>query len=100
MYKSTIKEAISEWNRKNPKLRKKTLGSVAKELGISTPAISQLDNSSQFQKHSEVIFKFKNKQNQIDNFELYCQLDVPIIQKLKKLKDLLNCEIYDLIGKE
>lgn len=99
MYKSTIKLAISKWNSKHPELRKKTMGSVAKELGISTPALSQIDNSSQFQKHSEVICQIKNKQNQIDNFELYVKLDIPIINKLKKITQILDCQIYDLIIK-
>lgn len=96
-YKSNIKQVISEWNNKHPDLRKKTLSSVAKELGVSTSLLSQFNDSSQFQKHAAVIFKFKNKQNQIDNFKLYSELDIPIIKKLAKVIELLECEIYDII---
>ena len=96
-YKSNIKQVISEWNNKNPKLRKKTLSSLAKELGVSTSLLSQFNNSIQFQKHAIVIFNCKDKKIQINNFKLYSQLDIPIIKKLAKIIELLECDIYDII---
>lgn len=101
-FKSNIKEAISNWNTKNPTLRKKTLGSIAKEIGVSASAISQIDNNNstmQFQKHSAVIFDSKDKQKQIENFNLYKKLDIPIIKRLEAIRVILECEIYDLIKK-
>ena len=97
MYKSTIKEAILKWNSNHPELRKKTLGTIAKELGISTSYLSQLNQSNTFQKHVGVILESDLKLNQISTFDLYVKLDIPIINKLQKIKELLGCEIYDLI---
>lgn len=97
MYKSTIKESISEWNRKNPELRKKTLGIVAQELGVSTSSLSQIDSSNQYQKHASVIFESDVKFEQMTIFNLYQKLDIPLINKLKKIMEILDCQIYDLI---
>jgi hypothetical protein len=101
-FKSNIKEAISEWNEKNPTLRKKTLGSVAKELGVSTSALSQIDSNNskdQFQKHSEVIFESDKPKKQIEMWNLYKKLDVPMIKRLEQIRTILGCQIYDLIKK-
>ena len=101
-FKSNIKEAISNWNKKNPTLRKKTVGSIADELGVSSSALSQIDNNNsanQFQKHCAVIFDSKDKQKQIENFNLYKKLDIPIIKRLARICEILECEIYDVIKK-
>lgn len=96
-YKSKIKDAISEWNKKHPELRKKTLRSVAEELGISTSALSQIDSSNQFQKHASVIFEFDAAFEQMTIFNLYQKLDIPLINKFQKIMEILDCQIYDLI---
>ena len=101
-FKSNIKEAISNWNKKNPTLRKKTVGSIADELGVSSSALSQIDNNNsanQFQKHCAVIFDSKDKKKQIENFNLYKKLEIPIIKRLEAIRVILECEIYDLIKK-
>lgn len=95
--KSTIKEAVSKWNSDNPTLRKKTLGSLASDLGISTSALSQIDSSSQFQKYLSVVFESDVKFEQMTVFDLYAKVDIPIIKKLSKIKDVLECEIYHLV---
>ncbi len=100
MIKSNIKEAISTWNKNNPELRKKTLGSIAEELGITTSALSQIEASNQFQKHLVVIFESTDKHTQSSMFNLYNRIDVPIIKKLSKIMELLDCEIYDLAKSE
>jgi transcriptional regulator with XRE-family HTH domain len=100
MYKSTIKKAISKWNSDNPTLRKKTMGYIASELGISNSYLSQIDNSEIFQKHACVILEPKVKLEQVALFELYRKLDIPIINKLQKIREILNCEIYDLIEED
>ena len=99
MYKSIIKEAISKWNRDNPELRQKTMASLANEIGISPAALSQLDLSGSFQKHAEVIMEPKVKFEQSAIFDLYLKLNIPIINRLQKIKEILGCEIYDLIKK-
>lgn len=100
MLKSNIKVAIAEWNRKNPELRKKTLGSIAADLGVTTSMLSQMDSTPQFQKHLSVVFESKVKFEQMTAFDLYKKLDIPVIQKLSKIKDWLGCEIYDLVKVE
>jgi DNA-binding Xre family transcriptional regulator len=99
MIKSNIKEAIALWNEKNPTLRKKTLGSVATELGISTSALSQIESSPQFQKHLSVVFESEVNFERKTVFELYKKVDIPIIKKLSKIMEMLECEIYDLASK-
>lgn len=98
--KSKIKEAISTWNENNPELRKKTLGSIASDLGISTSALSQIEDSNQFQKHMAVVFASDVSFNQKNTFKMYKKIDIPIINKLSKIMELLDCEIYDLVGFE
>lgn len=98
--KSKIKQAIFNWNQKNPTLRKKTLSTIAEELGISVSALSQIESSPQFQKHLEVILDSKIKFEQKTCFELYKKVDIPIINKLSKIIDILDCEIYDVVGLE
>lgn len=98
--KSTIKEAIATWNENHPELRKKTLSTIAKELGISVSALSQIEASSQFQKHLSVILESDVKFEQKTCFELYKKVDIPIINKLSKIIEILDCEIYDVVGLE
>ena len=98
--KSNIKGAISDWNKANPTLRKKTLGSVAEELGVTTSALSQIEASNQFQKHLSVVFESDKNDIQCSMFKLYKKVDIPIINKLSKIKELLDCEIYDLVKRE
>ena len=98
MYKSKIKEAVSEWNRKNPTLRKKSLGSIAGDLNVSTSSLSQIEASNQFQKHMAVIFDSPVKFEQMTMFKLYQKTDIPIINKFAKISEILECEIYDLVG--
>ena len=98
--KSNIKNAISDWNKKNPTLRKKTLGTVAAELGISTSALSQIESSNQFQKHLAVVFESKVKFEQMTCFDIYKKVDIPVINKLSKIMEILDCQIYDLVSKK
>ena len=99
-YKSNIKEVIQNWNEKNPNLRKKTLGSIAKELGVSLSILSQIDSNNsakQFHKHCAVIFESKSKSKQKALFEIYQKADVLIVKRLAKICEILDCEIYDLV---
>lgn len=98
--KSTIKEAIATWNENHPELRKKTLGSIATDLGVSTSALSQIEDSNQFQKHLAVVFASDVRFNQKNTFKMYKKIDIPIINKLSKIMELLDCEIYDLVAVE
>jgi transcriptional regulator with XRE-family HTH domain len=99
MVKSKIKEAIADWNKNNPTLRKKSLGSLAEELGVSTSSLSQIEASNQFQKHLAVVMESDVKFEQMTAFEIYRKIDIPIINKLSKIKEILGCEICDLVGK-
>ena len=98
--KSTIKEAIATWNENNPQLRKKTLGSIASDLGVSTSSLSQIEDSNQFQKHLAVVLESDVKFEQITIFDIYKKIDIPIINKLSKIMVLLDCQIYDLVAVE
>lgn len=97
MIKLSIKEAITTWNQKNPELRKKTLGSVAEQLGVTASSLSQIENSNQFKKHLSVIVYSKNKKKQVETFALYKKVDIPVINKLAKITKILDCEIYDIV---
>jgi DNA-binding Xre family transcriptional regulator len=97
IYKSTIIESIKKWNEKHPELRKKTLKSIANDIGISCSALSQIDQSSNFQKHASVIFLSKVSDEQMATFKLYKQLQIPLIDKLQKIMQILECDICDLI---
>lgn len=102
MYKQNFNEAISKWNDKNPTLRKKTLSSIATEIGVSVSALSQIDNNNsanQFKKHCAVIFESKSKAKQKETFELFKKADIPIINTLAKFCNILECDIYDIIKK-
>lgn len=100
MYKSNIKQAIQKWNDKNPTLRKKTMKSVAEEIGETPTSLSRIDqgrSSNQFQKHCAVIFspETKNKVNEL--FEIYQKADIPVVNKLYKICKNLGCEVHDLV---
>ena len=99
-YKQNFKEAISNWNKKNPTLRKKTLSSIANEMKKSVSALSQIDknnSANQFQKHCIVIFESKIKSKQKETFELYKKADITIINTLAKFCEILECDIWDLV---
>lgn len=99
---SNIPEAISNWNLNNPTLRRKTMKSVADEISISAQSLSQIDknnSANQFQKHCAVIFESKQKAKQLEVFDLYKKLDVLVINKLVKICEVLECQIWDVIKK-
>jgi transcriptional regulator with XRE-family HTH domain len=98
--KSTIKEAIATWNANHPELRKKTLSTIAEELGISVSALSQIEASSQFQKHLAVILESDVNFEQMTCFNIYKKIDIPVINKLSKIMELLECQIYDLVKRK
>jgi hypothetical protein len=95
--KFKVKDAIAKWNKNNPELRKKTVGSIAKDLGISASSLSQLEDSNQFQKHMVVVLESDIKFEQMTCFDLYKKLDIPVINKLDKITVLLDCQIFDLV---
>lgn len=101
-FKSNISEAVSNWNRNHPELRQKTLSSIAKELGVSASSISQIDSNNsanQFQKHCAVIFGSKLKSKQLETLELYKKLDISVINRLIKICNILECQIWDVVKK-
>lgn len=101
-FQSNIPAAISNWNLNNPILRKKTLKSVADELGIPSSSLSQIDRNNSantFQKHCAVIFESKRKSKQLEVLELYKKLDIPLVNRLVKICNILECNIWDVVKK-
>jgi hypothetical protein len=92
-YTSIIKQAVVDWNDANPTLRKKTMDSTAKEVGVTSSALIQMEETNQFQKHAAVILNCKSKKKQVECFETFKQLDIPLINKWKKICEYLECEI-------
>ena len=72
MVKSKIKYAIAVYNKNNPALRKKTLSSLAEELGVSTSSLSQIEASNQFQKHLAVVMESDDINVQSKAFKIIC----------------------------
>lgn len=101
-FRSNITEAISNWNLNNPELPKKTIRSLADEIGLSASSISQIDKNhswNQFQKHCAVIFESKLKSEQLKTLDMYKKLNIPIVNRLIKICSILQCEIWDVVKK-
>jgi len=100
-FKTTIKEAIEKWNKKNPEKKQKTLVSVADEIGTSSQVLSQLGSrfSKNFNKHCDVIFMSENKDEINVTWKMYLNQKVKIFEKLENIRIILECEISDLITK-
>lgn len=99
-FRSNIPETISNWNLNNPTLRQKTLKSVADELGVPSSSLSQIDRNNSantFQKHCAVIFESKRKSKQLEVLELYKKLDIPVVNRLVKICNILECHIWDVV---
>ena len=99
---SNITQAITNWNLNNPELPKKTIRSLSKEIGLTASAISQIDKNhswNQFQKHCLVIFQSNLKSEQLKVFDMYKKLDILIVNRLIKICNILQCEIWDVVKK-
>lgn len=99
-FRSNITQAILNWNLNNPELPRKTIRSLADEIGLSASAISQIDknnSANQFQKHCAVIFESKLKSEQLKTLDMYKKLDIPIVNRLINICSILQCEIWDIV---
>lgn len=101
-FKAKIKQAVKDWNKKNPTLRQKTISSVAEEVGVTVQYISAIGKryKKQFNAHFEVIFNSPKKEVIKQNWESYTKLDILLLQNIEAIRTNLGCEIYDLIEKE
>jgi len=98
MYKSVIPQAIDNWNKANPTLRKLTLTSIAKQIGCSQPYLSGIGKSKEFEKYSEYLYDSKIKFEFCYRWGLCVQSSNSVlIQRLEAIRKILGCEIYDLI---
>jgi len=101
MYKSNLTNAIAEYNRNNPTLRKLTLTSIAKQIGCSQPYLSGIGKSKEFEEVFSFVFRDKFKHSQISRWE-YCFVspkETTMLQRLEAIRKILGCEIYDLINR-
>jgi len=100
MYKSNLTNAIDNWNKANPTLRKLTLTSIAKQIGCSQPYLSGIGKSKEFETIFKEIFSVVDE-NDIRIYWKNCKTVVrtPLIQRLEAIRKILGCEIYDLIKK-
>jgi len=98
MYKSVIPQAIDNWNKANPTLRKLTLTSIAKQIGCSQPYLSGIGKSKEFENVFNYIFYEEDNKNYIlMAWEYTKNSKKPLIQRLEAIRKILGCEIYDLI---
>jgi len=97
MYKSVIPQAIDNWNKANPTLRKLTLTSIAKQIGCSQPYLSGIGKSKEFDSLFSVVFFSKRKGKIRREWEYWVKYKSPLIQRLEAIRKILGCEIYDLI---
>lgn len=98
----TLKEAIKSWNERNPTLRKKTISSLAEEIGMTKQDLSQLGKRSnkKLNSHLEVIFANEDKAKINWNWEHYLTLNIIALNHFEAVRKALNCSIWDLIKKE
>jgi len=98
MYKSNLTNAISDYNAKNPTLRKLTLTSIAKQIGCSQPYLSGIGKSKEFEYLYKSIYLTKQKKGIEKRWFLHVKTSNSIlIQRLEAIRKILRCEIYDLI---
>lgn len=100
-YKVTIKEAVDDWNKKNPEKKQKTLVSLAEEIGTSSQVLSQLGvrHSKNFNKHCEVIFQREDYETINSMWTYFTTINIIILNRLEKIRIALGCNIWDLICK-
>ena len=101
MYEINIKQSLKNWNENNPTLRKKTLSTLAEEVGITKQAISQLGkrHNKSFNLHFAVIFSSNNIDIIKNTWKQYLELDIILFNRLEKICNILECEIYDIVKK-
>lgn len=103
MYEVTIKQAIKSWNDKNPTLRKKTLSSLAEEIGTTPQYLSQLGkrNYKQLNIHFNVIYDSYDEEKIREMWDIYIHIGggYIVFNRLESIRQILDCEIYDLIKK-
>lgn len=98
----TIKEAIQQWNKKNPTLKQKNITILAEETETTKSSISQFGKrySERLEAYLEVIFISKDKELIKKNWESYKQLNLTTINFLEAIRVALECEIWDLVKKK
>jgi len=97
MYKSNLTNAISDYNARNPTLRKLTLTSIAKQIGCSQPYLSGIGKSKEFDTLFSVVFFSQRKGKIRREWKYWVRYKSPLIQRLEAIRKILGCEIYDLI---
>jgi len=96
MYKSNITNAIADYNRNNPTLRKLTLTSIANQIGCSQPYLSGIGKSKEFDWICEFVIG-KSESQTAFNWSQYIVVNSKLVQRLEAIRKILGCEIYDLI---
>jgi len=99
MYKSNLTNAIADYNRNNPTLRKLTLTSIAKQIGCSQPYLSGIGKSQTFQYYFGIILEIDKNKEIKKRWQIYNHLEIPCLTRLEAIRKILGCEIYDLIKK-
>jgi len=101
-FKAIIKQAVSDWNKKNPDKRELTLTSLAEKIGTSKQFISQINTVylEQLESHCQVIFMNKDEDEIRKMWEHYITIKSDkLIQRLELIRVELGVEIWDLIQK-
>jgi len=101
-YKFTPREAIKKHNDSNPAQKKKTIKSIAIEIGEKNP--ESITNcyrlNASMIKHLEVIFDPENVDKINENYEFYKNFPTPYFRITKGLIEVLGCKFSDLWSKE
>jgi len=101
MYKSNLTNAITDYNVRNPTLRKLTLTSIAKQIGCSQPYLSGIGKSKEFQEIGMCVFSSTYKKD-LKAF-WFTLIEHPkktvLMYRIEAIRKILGCEIYDLIKK-
>jgi len=102
-YISTVKEAVKDYNNKNPDKRELNLSSLAEKIGTSKQWVSQINTVyiDQLNLHSQVVFMSDDKDFIRKTWEHYVSLkNDKLTERLEKIRVVLDCEIWDLIKEE
>jgi len=99
MYKSNLTNAIADYNRNNPTLRKLTLTSIAKQIGCSQPYLSGIGKSKEFQNIFNITFSEHSEKATAYKWSICIEIykTTPLVQRIEAIRKILGCEIYDLI---
>jgi len=100
MFKTTIDEAISTWNKNNPTLREITREKVAKHIMISYPNLSNWKTKTPDAWLPFLKVVFRDESIAIERWKEISEIaNMHWMKRLNRICEFLDCEITDIIKK-